>query len=616
MKIRTIAAVLILPVISIAALCVPYGCLGKQETADDPANALYRDASLPVEDRVSDLLSRMTLNEKCGQMALVERMFLKQDDHIREYGIGGILSGGGSAPHPNTPGSWIGMIDSFQAMALSTRLAVPIIYGSDAVHGNNNLAGAVIFPHNIGLGATRDPKLVEDIGRITAIEMTGAGMHWNFAPCLAVPQNERWGRTYEGYSEYAPLVSELGIAYIRGLQGPLNVNEPVSVIASAKHYLGDGGTLNGKDRGNTIATEEKIREVYLAPYKAAVKAGTKSVMVSFSSLNGKQMHAHRRFITDILKGELGFEGFVVSDWGGIDFIAPRYRDCVRESVLAGIDMVMIPDKYEEFLLTLKALVTEGDIPMERIDDAVSRILRVKFSSGIFETPYAEKSTARLIGCEEHRIKAREAVSKSLVVLKNRNNILPLSKKIKSIFVAGKSADSIGNQCGGWTLTWQGLSDTTIPGTSILEAIRNAVSPATRVSYSENGTGGKGHDVAVVVIGELPYAEMYGDKENINLSVVDADAVDNCRKEGLPVVVILVSGRPMIVTDYIAGWDAFIAAWLPGTEGAGVADILFGNVKPSGKLPYSWPKNSAQLPVNYGDEVYEPLFPFGFGLTFQ
>jgi beta-glucosidase len=359
-----------------------------------------------------------------------------------------------------------------------------------------------------------------------------------------------------------------------------------------------------------------VRQIYLAPYRDAVEAGAGSVMISFSSLNGEKMHANRYLITDVLKGELGFNGFVVSDWGGIDFLAARYRDCVRMSMLAGIDMIMIPDRYEEFLLTLKALVTEGDIPMERIDDAVQRILRVKFTLGLFETPYTDKSLFRLIGSPEHREVAREAVRKSLVLLKNRNNILPLSKKIRSIFVAGKSANSVGNQCGGWTLTWQGKTDTTIPGITILEAIRASVSEGTKVTFNENGEGAAGYDVAVVVIGELPYAEWFGDKENINLSVVDVDAINNCRKAGVPVVVILISGRPMAVTDYITNWDAFIAAWLPGTEGKGVSDVLFGDDKPTGKLAFTWPKSSGQLPINVGDHQYEPLFPFGFGLTYQ
>jgi beta-glucosidase len=609
------AIVLLLCILILSLLFLP-SCREKQKEDEDLSSAPYRDASLPVEERVDDLLSRMSLNEKLGQMACVERMFLQQDSDIKEYNIGAVLSGGGSAPDPNKPETWIDMYNSFQSAALSTRFGIPILYGIDAVHGNNSVYGATIFPHNIGLGATRDPELMEEIGRITALEVAAPGIDWNYAPCVAVPQDERWGRTYEGYSEYAPLVGELGAAYIRGLQGLKLGSDPLRVIACAKHYLGDGGTLKGEDRENTVAPEEEMRNIYLAPYRAAVEAGVGSVMISFSSLNGEKMHAHTYLITDVLKGELGFNGLVVSDWGGIDFLAARYRDCVRMSILAGIDMIMIPDRYEEFLLTLKALVTEKEIPMERIDDAVHRILRIKFSMGLFEAPYADKSLVNLIGSTEHREVARKAVRKSLVLLKNRNNILPLSKKIRSIFVAGKSANSVGNQCGGWTLTWQGKTDTTIPGTTILDSIRSTVSPGTKVTFNENGEGASGYDVAIVVIGELPYAEWFGDKENINLSVVDVDAINNCRKAGVPVVVILISGRPMVVTEYIAHWDAFIAAWLPGTEGKGVTDILFGDYKPLGKLSFTWPKSSGQLPINVGDDQYEPLFPYGFGLTYK
>lgn len=589
-----------------------------------PDNAPYKNPALPAQERAADLLSRMTLNEKLGQMIQIDRSFLQKDEHITEYYIGSLLSGGGSSPYPNTPESWVKMYDRFQEMALNTRLGIPVIYGIDAIHGNNNLYGATIFPHNIGLGAARDPGLIERIGRITAIEVAATGIDWTFAPCIAVTRDERWGRTYEGFSEDPALVAESGAAYIKGFQGESMGNSGGNspwdnqqrILACAKHFAGDGGTNEGEDRGDVLISEEEFRQIHIEPYRTAIKAGVGTVMISYNSYQGSRMHGYKKYITDVLKGEMGFDGFVISDWGGIDHIAARYRDCVKEAVNAGIDMVMIPDQYERFLITLKALVKTGEVPVSRIDDAVNRILTIKFRLGLFEHPFSDKNLLSEIAKDEHKEVAREAVRKSLVLLKNRGNILPLNKKIKRIFVTGKNANDVGHQCGGWTLTWQGTTGENIPGTSILEGIKKSVSAATIVTYNPDGYGARGHDVAIAVVGELPYAEWHGDKENLALSVVDADAISRCKDAEVPTIVVLVSGRPMIVTGHLPSWDAFIAAWLPGSEGQGVADVLFGDYNPTGKLSYSWPKSMDRFPVNYGDENYDPLFPYGYGLSYK
>ncbi|MBN1411058.1 MAG: glycoside hydrolase family 3 C-terminal domain-containing protein [Spirochaetales bacterium] len=599
-------------IIILLILFLSAGC-GESFFSENLEKARYKDPSAPVEERVEDLLTRMTLIEKLGQMVIPDRQAIREDSDITDYFLGALLSGGGSGPAENEPEEWAKMVNRYQAMALKTRLGIPLIYGIDAVHGHNNVKGAVIFPHNIGMGAAHDEKMVETEGRITALEVAGTGITWTFAPCIAVPQNERWGRTYEGYSEYAPLTAELGAAFIRGFQGVKLSGGNYGMVATAKHFAGDGGTYNGVDRGNTIIPEEDFERIHLSPYVAAVKAGTKTVMVSFSSVNGQKMHGNRHLITDVLKKQYGFRGFVVSDWGGIEEIDVRYPDCVKRAVNAGIDMVMEPFRYQRFLLTVKALKFSDDISEERIDDAVRRILRVKFETGLFEYPYADESLTGQIGSAEHRKAAREAVRKSLVLLKNKNRILPLSRKIKSIFVAGKNADDLGNQCGGWTISWQGLSGDITEGTTVLEAIRKAVSPGTKVTYNEDGEGAMGHDVAVVVIGELPYAEMRGDKEDLSISQSDIETIKNCNRAQVPVVVILISGRPMLVAEHLKSWNALVAAWLPGTEGEGITDVLFGDYPFTGRLSFSWPRSTEQLPINFGDKNYDPLFPYGYGL---
>ncbi|MGM7681149.1 glycoside hydrolase family 3 protein [Cytobacillus sp. Hm23] len=576
---------------------------------------LYQDANAPIPDRVTDLISRMTLDEKIGQMTQVDRRYLNSDNDIASYHIGSLLSGGGSAPTPNTPEAWADMYDQYQSIALSSNLQIPIIYGIDAVHGHNNVYGATIFPHNIGLGATRNPTLLKEIGEATAKEVAGTGIDWTFAPCLCVNRNERWGRTYESYGEDPEIASSYS-TIIEGLQGT-SLNDPSSILANAKHWVGDGGTLGGDDQGDTIISEQELRDIHIAPFIDAIEKGVGSVMISYSSWNGEKLHGHKYLITDVLKEELGFTGFVVSDWAAIDQLAGDYASDVRTSINAGIDMVMVPDDYITFINTLRTEVNEGRVSISRIDDAVERILTKKFELGLFEQPLTDRTFTSTIGSQEHRNIARDAVRQSQVLLKNDNSILPLSKDLNKIFVAGKNADNIGNQSGGWTISWQGSSGDITPGTTILEGIQSTVSQNTEVTYNERGIGlDSSYDIAVVVIGETPYAEGNGDRPtNLGLDRTDIAILQKIKRSGVPTVVILVSGRPMIVTDQLENWDAFIAAWLPGTEGQGVSDVLFGDYNFTGTLPLSWPRTEDQIPINVGDTPYDPLFPYGFGLTY-
>ncbi|MEV4283758.1 glycoside hydrolase family 3 N-terminal domain-containing protein [Actinoplanes xinjiangensis] len=576
----------------------------------------YQDASLPVVTRVTDLLGRMSLDDKVGQMTQSERGTTTAAD-VTAYRVGSVLSGGGSAPSPNTPAGWADMYDSYQRGALATPLQIPIMYGIDAVHGNNNVPGSTIFPHNIGLGATRDPALVQRIGRATAEEITGAGQDWTFAPCLCVARNDRWGRTYESFGE-KPEIATAMTTIVDGLQGS-RLDEPASVLATAKHYIGDGGTTGGTDQGDTRLTEAELRAVHLPPFAAAIERGVGSVMISYSSFNGAKLHGHRYLITDLLKGELGFTGFVVSDWAAIDQLDGQRGFTQAEvvtAVNAGLDMVMVPTDWKTFVGHLRAAVQAGQIPMARIDDAVRRILTKKFEMGLFEQPYADRSYASTIGHAAHRDLARQAVRQSQVLLKNAGGILPLAKTGGKIFVAGKSADDIGNQSGGWTLTWQGASGNTVPGTSVLAGIRAAVGSGTTVAYHRDGNGiDNTYRAAIAVVGETPYAEGEGDRPGaMSLDAADLATLSRLRATGVPVIVVLVSGRPLDIAAEVGNWNALLAAWLPGSEGAGVADVLFGDYAPTGKLPVTWMQSAAQQPINDGDGK-PPLFPYGYGLTY-
>lgn len=598
--------------------------------------ALYQDPSQPVDARVEDLLSRMTLEEKLGQMAQVEKNSLPADD-AGKYFIGSVLSGGGGSPEPNDAGNWVKMVDGFQASALSTRLGIPMLYGVDAVHGHNNLYGATIFPHNIGLGAANDPALMEQIGRATAEEMAATGVRWNFGPVVAVVQDIRWGRTYEGYSEDTALVTSLATAYLKGMQetgSGAGLSDPLAAIGTPKHYIGDGATAWGSstngnyqiDQGDMRFDEAAVREYFLPPYQAAVEAGARSIMVSFSSWNGEKMHSQTYLLTDVLKGELGFTGFLVSDWGGIDQLPGDYYRDVVTSINAGLDMIMIPYDYKTFLTTLKQAVEKGDISQERIDDAVRRILRVKFELGLFEKPYADPAYLSLVGSDAHRLLARQAVAKSLVLLKNEDVALPLAKDTPLILVAGASADNIGNQCGGWTITWQGESGKITPGSTVLEGIRNAVSAGSQVEFDRTGvfkdlTNADGSllkaEVGIVVVGEIPYAEGQGDQVDLRLAAKDQQVVAKMRERVDKLIVVVIAGRPLVLGEPLELADAVVVAWLPGTEGAGVADGLFGDTPFTGKLPYAWPESNEQLPLGpaYPESAQKrPLFPLGYGIS--
>ncbi|XP_025827199.1 uncharacterized protein LOC112902365 [Panicum hallii] len=582
----------------------------------------------------------MTLAEKIGQMSQIERE-KATPDVISSYFIGSVLSGGGSVPAANAPPeAWAKMVNGMQSGALATRLGIPVLYGIDAVHGHGNAYKATIFPHNVGLGCTRDPELVKRIGAAVAVEVRATGIPYIFAPCVAVCRDPRWGRCYESFGEHPELVRSM-TSIVSGFQGEIPaggrkgapfVAGRRNVAACAKHYVGDGGTAGGINANDTAATFHELLAVHMPPYYNAVIRGVSTVMVSYSSWNGAKMHADHFLITDFLKKRLRFRGFVISDYQGLDFITtPEHADyllSIKLGILAGIDMVMIPFNYTEFIDGLTLLVQNGTVPMSRIDDAVRRILRVKFTMGLFENPYADTGLAGELGKKEHRDLARQAVRKSLVLLKNGKPgdkpLLPLPKKAHgSILVAGSHADDLGSQCGGWTITWQGFTGNNLTaGTTILDGIRRAVGPAgTDVVYAETPDAGfvreneARFDYAVVVVGEPPYAETAGDNANLTIPAPGQAIIRNVCGS-IRCVVVLVSGRPLVVEPYLGAVDVLVAAWLPGTEGQGVADVLFGDYGFTGKLSRTWFRSVEQLPMNAGDAHYDPLFPFGFGLGTQ
>jgi beta-glucosidase len=606
------------------------------------STAISTESSQAIEARVEDLLSRMTLEEKIGQMTQVEKNSIKPGD-ITKYYIGSILSGGGGYPSENTPQAWYAMVEGFQNEALATRLQIPILYGVDAVHGHGNLRNATVFPHNIGLGAANDPELMEKIGRATAEEMLATGIPWNFAPVLAAVQDVRWGRTYEGYGEETKLVSTLGTAYVKGLQTLTDEDSPsldqsIFVLATPKHFIGDGATIWGSsrtndyqlDQGNMQVLEETVRKLFLPPYQSAVDAGAMNVMASFSSWKGTKMHAQQYLLTKVLKDELGFEGFIVSDWQAMDQIYPDdYYASIVTSVNAGVDMNMVPYDYVTFIETMKQAVSNGDIPESRVDEAVRRILRVKFALGLFDHPMPDTRYQGTIRSREHLELARQAVRESLVLLKNENDVLPLSKDTQVIFVAGEGANDIGLQSGGWTLEWQGKLGNDNEGTTIFSGIKAAVGSDTRVEFNRDGNFSEFKDsegtplvadVGIVVIAEQPYAEGVGDTADLSLSEAENKLITEMRDQSESVVVILLSGRPRVITEQLPLAEAWVAAWLPGTEGGGIADVLFGDYPFTGKSPYSWPRSNEQLPININNSANKtgcdaPLFPFGYGLAY-
>jgi beta-glucosidase len=574
-----------------------------------PARAVIGACTSPA-----DCLSKMTLDEKIGQMTQANKNALTTPNDIGTYFLGSLLSGGGEGPNGSggTATQWADMYDNFQNYAVATRLGIPLIYGVDAVHGHNNVQGAVIFPHHIGMGATRDATLVQQADAVTRDEVLGTGMNWAFAPCVCVPQNDRWGRTYEGYSEDTSLVSSMGAASIKGFQG--TGLGTTTVMATAKHYVGDGGTTNGTDQGNTQVSEAVLRAIHLPPYQAAIANNVGSIMISYSSWNGQKMHGNQYLITTVLKGELGFKGIVVSDWAGIDQLPGDYASDVRTAINAGIDMVMVPSNYKTFISTLRSEVNAGNIPMSRIDDAVTRILTQKFALGLFTKYKTDRSYTAQVGSAAHRAVARQAVRESLVLLKN-NAVLPLSKTATyKIVVGGSHVNNLGYQMGGWSISWQGGSGATTTGTTFWQALQ-AAKPA-NVTLQNVGTRTKGNysgDVGIVVIGETPYAEGNGDSTTLAVSNANASQVTDICSRTTKCLVILMSGRPLIINTQLNTAGAFIAAWLPGTEGAGITDMLFGDYPFTGKLPVTWPNAVSQEPINNGDGK-TGLFPFGFGLT--
>lgn len=608
------------------------GACAPHRAGDGPVSqateAVYPDpdAGQSVEARVEEILARMTLAEKIGQMTLVEKNSISPAE-VKRYFIGGVLSGGGGYPQPNTPEAWQEMVEAFQQEAQATRLGIPLLYGVDAVHGHNNLKGATVFPHNVGLGATGDTELVERIGRATAEEMAATGIYWNFAPVVAVARDIRWGRTYEAYSEEAELVTTLGAAYVRGLQGH-DLTGPTGVMATPKHFIGDGGTAWGTsttedyslDQGDTLVDEATLRAVHLPPYIAAIEEGAWSIMVSFSSWQGEKVHARADLLTDLLKHELGFQGFLVSDWQAIDQIDPDdYAASVTTAINAGIDMNMVPYDYQRFIATLTQAVEQGDVSEARIDDAVRRILRAKFALGLFDPAKEDAISPGVIGSPENRALAREAVARSVVLLQNNREALPIGPTVDRIFVGGEAADDIGIQSGGWTIEWQGKTGNITPGTTILEGITAAVGPETTVHFNRFGRFERILDeqgapavaaIGIAVVGEKPYAEGIGDSDNIVLTEADLGVIERLRAQSEQLIVILVAGRPLVITEQLDLADAWVVAWLPGSEGAGVADVLFGQEPFQARLPYTWPRSLEQLPQTTADD---PLFPAGFGL---
>ncbi|PIN20928.1 Glucan 1,3-beta-glucosidase [Handroanthus impetiginosus] len=597
-------------------------------------DTLYKDPKHPMNVRIGNLMNQMTIEEKIAQMTQIDRE-AATPDIMRDFSIGSLLSGGGSVPRDQaTAKEWVDMVNSFQNGSLSSRLGIPMIYGIDAVHGNNNVYKATIFPHNVGLGVTRDPDLVKRIGAATALEARATGIPYVFAPCIAVCRDPRWGRCYESYSEDQKIVEQM-TQIIGGLQGdvPPNSRKGVpyisgrnKVVACAKHFVGDGGTKDGINENNTVVNWHELLSIHMPAYYHSIIKGVSTIMVSYSSLNGVKMHGNKDLVTNFLKGTLRFRGFVISDWKGVDKMTvpehANYSHSLLEAINAGVDMVMLPYNHTEFRTIVLSHVKNNLIPISRIDDAVERILRVKFTMGLFENPIADYSFVDKLGSQAHRDLAREAVQKSLVLLKNGENadtpLLPLPKKTSRILVAGSHANNLGLQCGGWTIAWQGLDSKNLTvGTTILNGIANAVDPTTEIVFSENPeiefVKANNFSYAIVAVGEPPYTETAGDNKNLTIPEPGLSTMKNVCGS-VKCVVVLISGRPLVIEPYLNTIDALVAAWLPGTEGQGVADVLFGDYGFTGKLARTWFRTIEQLPMNVGDKHYDPLFPFGFGLT--
>ncbi len=567
-----------------------------------------------IDDQVNQLVANMTLDEKVGQMTQVERKELDHISDLATYNIGSLLSGGGSAPIPNTLDAWIKMYNEYQTISMQSSSGIPMIYGIDAVHGHSNVVGAVIVPHNIGLGATWNTELVEDLSKVVANEVAATGIDWTFAPCIAVPQNEKWGRTYEGFGETAEINQMMGIASVVGLQGN-DLALDNTILACAKHFIGDGGTTDGIDQGDTEITEQVLRSLHMPAYVDAIEQGVGTIMATYNSWNGQKVHGYKYLLTDVLKTELGFEGFIISDWKGVDQVTDDYKNAIKQSINAGVDMVMVPDRYKTFIKYTKELVNEGQINMARIDDAVKRILKQKILLGLFENPFAKNESKEInaFGSVRHRDIARQAVRESIVVLDAKNNVLPLKKDGQTIGLAGVLADDLGAQCGGWTIAWQGGNGDITDGTSILDGF-NKLTGSSNILFSKTGDFDQDIDVAVVVIGEkTPYSEGGGDRSSLNVENQDIALLKKLKSQNIPTIALLISGRPLIFGEALVHSDAMIAAWYPGTEGDGVAEVLFGMYAPKGKTTHSWPNHMRQIPINVGDNDYKPLYAYKRGL---
>lgn len=588
-----------------------------------------------VEARIDSIMAQMTLEQKVGQVIQADSGSVTPDE-VRDYHLGSVLSGGNSAPGPlpyADTGTWLAAADAYFDASVedsAVDFAVPIIWGIDAVHGHANLRGATVFPHNIGLGAARNPDLIEEIYRVTALELLVSGHDWTFAPTLAVPRDDRWGRTYEGFSEDPEIVAEYAPRIVYGLQGHPGQGDFLGegrVLSSAKHFLADGGTQNGRDQGDALISEAELRDIHAAGYYTAIPAGVQTVMASFSGWNGIRMHGNESLMTGVLKDRMGFQGFIVGDWNGHGLIEGCTATDCPESLNAGLDMYMAPDSWRGLWHSTLAHVQSGEIPMERLDDAVRRILRVKINMGLFEMPrpservYAGRED--LLGSDEHRAIARQAVRESLVLLKNNDQLLPLDAGSR-VLVIGPDADNIGAAAGGWTLSWQGgdFPNSEFPNAdSILSGIEAAVTEAGgELVYDADGTSDIEADVVIAVYGERPYAEFQGDRDHLDYqsTSLTPQTLAAHQDAGRPVVSVFLSGRPMWTNPEINASDAFIAAWLPGSEGAGVADLLFQSEPGydfTGRLSYSWPADGLGGQLNRGDTDYAPLFAYGYGLSF-
>lgn len=573
---------------------------------------------LKVENlsEIDTVLNDMTLEEKAGQLIQAERAGIQLYE-ISEYNIGSILSGGGSAPENNNPEGWVNFYNVVQEAASKSSSKIPVIYGIDAVHGNNNLKDATIFPHNIGLGAANNPELMQAIGKETGLSLKAIGLDWNFAPAVSVVQDIRWGRSYESYSENVNRVSGLASAYIKGLQD-------TGIIATTKHFIGDGQTTFGTgegahliDRGDVTVSMDALKELNLPAYEAAIKVDTKTIMASFNSVHGTKVHGNKPLLTDLLRNELGFKGLVVSDWEAIHTIAPTLKEQVALSINAGVDMLMQPYNWKDVYWAIIDNVEEGQITEERLNEAVKRVLALKYEAGLLEgtvkeTPGEVKTNASIE-------LAREAVSQSMVLLKNKNNVLPLEKSAK-IYLMGPAIDNVGYQCGGWTLSWQGEKTQDLNnGISIKDAFINVFTE----SNGELVDDPEKADIIVLAIGESPYAEFEGDTDDLSLNSKTAlkgnlDSIEMAKTYNKPVVTLMVAGRPMLINDYIDDWDAFVMTWLPGTQGNGITDVLFGEKNFLGTLPVTWPIENNQAPDTVNDQNYmekKHQFKYGDGLKY-